>query len=91
MDTNSGFFEDLVGSSLTVAEAGIDIEVTSVTTAGQQHTSVLFTGPEAPILDQATYTLRHGSDSMLVFIVPIESRDARTVYEAVFSAEPPPD
>ncbi len=48
--------------------------------------SVLFTGPKEPILEQSTYRTEHAEmGSFELFIVPIQSDDGGTVYEAVFS------
>ncbi len=87
MEMSSKTFEGLVGSSLDVDEAGVSIEVVSVD-SHETHDSVLFKGPQEPVLDQGTYTLKSGDNELGLFIVPISSDEDGTVYEAVFSEEP---
>lgn len=78
-------FADLVGSTVTIEEAELELRVAAVEPAGEQHFSVRFTGPPSPVLAQATYTFRSGEESAPIFIVPIASDESGTTYEAVFS------
>ena len=48
--------------------------------------SILFTGPQEPILSQSMYRLEHPTmGSFDLFLVPLRSDEGGTVYEAVFS------
>lgn len=78
-------FIELVGSTVTIEEGDLQVEVDSLRDAGERHFSVLFTGPPEPVLAQATYTFRLGDDSAPIFIVPIANDGEATTYEAVFS------
>ena len=48
--------------------------------------SILFTGPQEPILNQSTYRIEHPTmGSFDLFLVPLQSDEGGTVYEAVFT------
>ncbi|AIY18090.1 hypothetical protein GUY44_24715 [Pimelobacter simplex] len=48
--------------------------------------SLLFSGPATPVLEQATWTVRHaGLGETALFLVPIGPRDDRMRYEAAFA------
>jgi hypothetical protein len=47
---------------------------------------LLFRGPREPVLPQRTYEITHAQvGTHEIFIVPVESNDAGTLYEAVFN------
>ena len=84
-----------VGSTFTVSvdgTPGLPLELIAVTPRGQRHPAstrdpfvVLFRGPVAPILPQATYPFEHPVLPPLeVFIVPVGRTAAGVEYEAVF-------
>ena len=48
--------------------------------------SVIFSGPQEPLLEQSTYCVEHSAmGSFDLFIVPIQSDESGSVYEAVFN------
>lgn len=48
--------------------------------------SILFEGPLFPCLKQGTYALlRPDGTEITLFLVPLEPRDGKAIYEAVFS------
>ncbi len=52
----------------------------------RQPFSLLFKGPQEPCLSQASYHLLHEDlGQLLLFLVPIQSDDQGTDYEAVFT------
>ena len=57
-----------------------------LTTEGFEQFSVLFTGPEEPLLEQGRHRFKHSFMGLFeLFIVPISSDKSGTCYEAVFS------
>jgi hypothetical protein len=48
--------------------------------------ALMFRGPREPVLPQGTYEVAHEQvGTHEIFIVPVESNDAGTLYEAVFN------
>lgn len=87
-------FEPLVGDRFAVdatTPAALEVVLESATTAGEwpdgrDPFSLIFLGPDEPLLPQAIYALRHAHLGVLeIFLVPI-ARDADGVrYEAIFT------
>lgn len=87
-------FEPLVGDRFTVeatTPVAIEFVLESATATGERPGgrdpfSLVFLGPDEPLLPQAIYTLRHGELGVLeIFVVPI-ARDGDGVrYEAIFA------
>lgn len=47
--------------------------------------SVMFRGPQEPVLAQATYRFERGGEASHIFIVPVGRDERGTRYEAVFN------
>lgn len=87
-------FRPLVGDRFTVEgamPAALELVLESATAAGEwpggrDPFSLIFVGPDEPLLPQAIYELRHESLGVLqIFVVPV-ARDAVGVrYQAIFT------
>lgn len=73
-------------------ETVIDLKLTAVTPLGaesgyrRQSYSLLFAGPLAPLLPQATYPLQNESLGELgIFLVPLGPQGQNMRYEAIFT------
>lgn len=54
--------------------------------AERRQFSLLFSGPATPVLEQATWTVRHaGLGELALFLVPLGPRTERMRYEAAFA------
>jgi hypothetical protein len=78
----------------TVIHGASSLELTLVEAAarsggrgqGRQPFALLFQGPIAPVLPQATYRFEHAELPVLdIFIVPVGPEQGRMRYEAIFS------
>ncbi|MEM7049389.1 MAG: hypothetical protein AAF604_07005 [Acidobacteriota bacterium] len=88
-------FADRVGTKvhLTLPDsAELELTIHEVTALPQHDGqtrppfSVLFRGPEAPVLEQAIYSLGHSDlGTMELFLVPLGPKKSGFEYEAVFT------
>ena len=95
-DLTLATFEPLVGDGFALqigageGEA-IELVLESATKSGEwpggrDPFSLVFRGPQNPLLPQATYGLRHpGLGLVEIFIVPIASDAAGAAYQAIFT------
>lgn len=88
-------FKPHVGSVFLMPfEDGKDLHLELAEVASLEHLphtervafSLLFNGPQEPCLEQMAYHLRHDTlGPLTLFLVPLQSDDAGTQYEAVFT------
>ena len=78
----------------TVGEEAVDLELAQVKgyaghaedQKGMERFSLFFTGPDKPLLPQATYSLEHDAMGTFgLFLVPIKPDGEGSRYEAVFN------
>jgi hypothetical protein len=93
------FLDEKFAIQLDQTEDGGNVQVLSLTlvevsslgdaprdSENRQPFSILFLGPNEPILQQKIYTLRHEKMRELpLFLVPLGPRDQGIIYEAVFT------
>jgi hypothetical protein len=84
-------FAPHIGTTFTIAgevEATLENvqEREADPSAPRQPFNLLFRGPREPLLPQQTYRVEHDRLGTLeIFLVPVGSSDAGTLYEAVFN------
>jgi len=92
LDKNA-FFKHL-NSTFRVSDKSsptvLDVQLTEVCEGRSSEVceqfSVLFSGPQEPLLEQSTYQIDHSAmGSFDLFIVPVQSDENGSVYEAVFN------
>lgn len=87
---SSSTFRDCLSTAFTVIGPDIELELVAhdpgkPSTAVEQF-SLLFHGPDHPLLSQGTYQFEHPQmGAFEMFIVPIGREPGRLIYEAVFS------
>ncbi len=88
-DLTADFFEALAGKTFSVQPAGT-LELVSITRDTKdpriEGFSLLFHGPKASALGQATYNLQaDGVEAMDIFLVPLGPSGEVMRYQAIFS------
>lgn len=73
----------------TASDVEIELELTDIadrSSARVEQFSLLFAGPQSPLLPQATYVLDHPRMGELsLFLVPLGPRNGKMVYQAAFT------
>jgi hypothetical protein len=68
--------------------AAIELELNEVSDRSNERIeqfSLLFNGPESPMMPQGTYALAHAQmGEVLLFLVPLGPQNRQMVYQAVF-------
>lgn len=85
-------FEGRVSETFTIefTDASLSLELIETRSLGSGERpggafSLLFSGPREPMLQQGTYRLETGQETLEVFLVPVNQTDDAAHYEAVFT------
>ncbi len=87
-------FAPHVGSSFVVVHEGTSVEaelaevreLDALSEDFRRPFTLMFPGPQEPVLPQSTYQIKHEDLGELeIFVVPLESDESGTVYQAVFN------